>query len=87
MPEQEPNQPAHRPTVADVDPSVLAVDSLPDETRMHGNADETEAIQSNSGDLMPVAGEHGDHVDGRLDDGPVQEVEDTGETGEDGQEG
>lgn len=60
-----------RPTIADVDPSVLAVDSLSDETRVHGNADETDVVQSNSGDLIPATGPDGDTLVGRLDDGPT----------------
>ena len=63
----------HRPTVADVDPSVLAVDALPDETRVHSGGDETGAVQSDSGDLMPTSGEDGDHVEGRLDGGPQEQ--------------
>lgn len=33
-----------RPTVRDVDPRVLAVDALPDDIRLRGNADETEEV-------------------------------------------
>lgn len=33
-----------RPTVNDVDPHVLAVDAMPDEVRVAGNADETEEV-------------------------------------------
>lgn len=79
MPDRDPHaERAHRPTVADVDPSVLAVDAMPDEMRTHGNADETESVQSNSGDVLPTAGEDGDHVEGRLDDG-AQEQRPAGE--------
>jgi hypothetical protein len=37
-------RPTHRPTVNDVDPHVLAVDAIPDEIRVRGNADETEEV-------------------------------------------
>ncbi|MDQ3306928.1 MAG: hypothetical protein M3499_00965 [Actinomycetota bacterium] len=44
-----------KPTVDDVDPSVLAVDALPDETRMHGDGDETERVVLGDGSLAPTA--------------------------------
>jgi len=44
----------HKPTVDDVDPSVLAVNSLPDETRMHGDGDETERVVLGDGSLAPT---------------------------------
>lgn len=37
--------------VSDVDPHVLAVDSVPDELRAHGNADETEEVMA-AGDQL-----------------------------------
>lgn len=40
-----------RPMVSDIDPHVLAVDALPDEVRLRGNADETEEVMS-AGDQM-----------------------------------
>ena len=40
-----------RPMVSDVDPHVLAVDSVPDELRAHGNADETEEVMA-AGDQL-----------------------------------
>ena len=43
-----------KPTVDDVDPSVLAVDALPDETRMHGDGDETERVVLGDGSLAPT---------------------------------
>jgi hypothetical protein len=43
-----------KPTIADVDPNVLAVNSMPDEQRMHGNADETERVVLGDGSVAPV---------------------------------
>ncbi|CAN5153227.1 MAG: hypothetical protein H0V13_00835 [Nocardioidaceae bacterium] len=43
-----------RPTVDDVDPSVMAVNALPDETRMHGDGDETERVVLGDGSLAPT---------------------------------
>jgi hypothetical protein len=45
---------SHRPTVHDVDPNVMAVDSLPDEVRLHGDADETSSAQLGDGSIAPV---------------------------------
>lgn len=42
-----------RPTVGDVDPQVLGVDSLDDQTRMHAD-DETGLVQVSGGGLMAV---------------------------------
>ncbi|WP_262848147.1 hypothetical protein [Mumia quercus] len=49
-----PDRESHRPTVEDVDPSVLAVNSTPDEVRMHGNPDETEVVQRGDGAVGPA---------------------------------
>jgi hypothetical protein len=43
-----------KPTVDDVDPSVMAVNSEHDETRMHGDADETERVVLGDGSLAPT---------------------------------
>jgi hypothetical protein len=44
-----------RPTVDDVDPEALAVHSVDDITRTHGDGDETERVASATGDIEPVA--------------------------------
>ncbi|MBW9207156.1 hypothetical protein KV097_14515 [Mumia sp. zg.B17] len=49
-----PDRESHRPTVDDVDPSVLAVNSTPDTVRTHGNMDETEVVQRGDGAVGPV---------------------------------
>ena len=38
----------------EIDPNVLAVHSESDVTRLHGNADETERVQTATGALAPV---------------------------------
>ncbi len=43
-----------RPTVDDVDPEALAVHSVDDITRTHGDGDETERVASATGDIEPV---------------------------------
>jgi hypothetical protein len=43
-----------KPTVADVDPNVMAVNSMHDEQRMHGNADETERVMLGDGSVAQV---------------------------------
>jgi hypothetical protein len=45
---------ARRPTVDDVDPDALAVHSVDDITRTHGDGDETEQVASATGDLERV---------------------------------
>jgi hypothetical protein len=35
---------SRRPTVNDVDPHVLAVNAIPDDIRVRGNADETQEV-------------------------------------------
>ncbi|WP_370617664.1 hypothetical protein [Mumia sp. Pv 4-285] len=50
----QPSREAHRPTVEDVDPSVLAVNATPDEVRLHGDPDETETVQRGDGAVGPV---------------------------------
>jgi hypothetical protein len=49
-----PDRESHRPTVEDVDPSVLAVNSTPDSVRTHGNLDETEVVQRGDGAVGPA---------------------------------
>jgi hypothetical protein len=46
-----------------VDPSALAVHSESDVTRMHGNADETERVQTATGAMAPVDPEETDAAD------------------------
>jgi len=40
-----------KPTVADVDPNVLAVNSQSDQQRLHGDADETERVVLGDGSV------------------------------------
>ncbi|MBM7785098.1 hypothetical protein [Tenggerimyces flavus] len=47
-------QESRRPTVDDVDPEALAIHSMDDITRMHGDGDETERIASATGDVELV---------------------------------
>ena len=65
-----PDRESHRPTVYDVDTSVLAVNSTPDSVRTHGNLDETEVVQRGDGE-PPDAGGAGS-LRGRLDPMPVR---------------
>jgi len=46
--------PHDEPTGYEIDPSVLAVHSESDVTRTHGDADETERVQTATGALAPV---------------------------------
>ncbi len=41
----------------EIDPRALAVNSEDDRTRMHGNADETERVQTATGAIAPVPDE------------------------------
>lgn len=50
-PMSEKRRRSGRPTIRDVDPHVMAVDAMPDETRLRGNADETEEVLS-AGDQL-----------------------------------
>jgi hypothetical protein len=43
-----------KPTVADVDPNVLAVNSMSDQQRTHGNQDETERVVLGDGSTATV---------------------------------
>ena len=43
-----------KPTVADVDPNVLAVNSMSDQQRTHGNQDETERVVLGDGSTASV---------------------------------
>jgi hypothetical protein len=43
-----------RPTIADVDPNVLAVNSMSDQQRTHGNQDETERVVLGDGSTAQV---------------------------------
>ena len=44
-----------KPTIADVDPNVLAVNSMSDQQRTHGNQDETERVVLGDGSTAQVA--------------------------------
>ena len=44
----------HKPTIADVDPNVLAVNSMSDQQRTHGNQDETERVVLGDGSTAQV---------------------------------
>lgn len=46
--------PGRRPTVEEVDPEALAANALDDQTRMHGEGDETELVQGAGGHVLPV---------------------------------
>jgi len=48
---EKPKRRTGRLTVRDVDPHVMAVDAVPDEIRVRGNADETEEVMS-AGDQL-----------------------------------
>ncbi|MGH1561540.1 hypothetical protein [Mumia sp. DW29H23] len=50
----QPSRESDRPTVADVDPSVLAVNATPDSVRLHGDPDETETVQRGDGAIGPA---------------------------------
>ena len=43
-----------KPTIADVDPNVLAVNSMSDQQRTHGNQDETERVVLGDGSTAQV---------------------------------
>ncbi len=58
-------QESRRPTVDDVDPEALAVHSIDDITRTHGDGDETDRIASATGDVERVE----DPADDLDDDG------------------
>lgn len=53
LPRDEPER-SGRPTVDDVDPAALAVNSVDDITRMHGDGDETNQVVTAAGDIQPV---------------------------------
>lgn len=55
--------PHDEPTGYEVDPSALAVHSESDVTRLHGNADETERVQTATGAMAPVDPEDTDAAD------------------------
>lgn len=42
---------ARKPTIADVDPNALAVNSMSDQDRKHGNLDETERVVLGDGSV------------------------------------
>ena len=43
-----------KPTIADVDPNVLAVNSMSDQQRTHGDQDETERVVLGDGSTAQV---------------------------------
>jgi hypothetical protein len=43
-----------RPTIDDVDPEAMAVNSVDDQTRLHADADETEVVES-GGEVRQVS--------------------------------
>jgi hypothetical protein len=62
----------YRPTVADVDPDAMAVNSLHDTERVHGDPTESEIVNS-TGEVLPVDEENdGDSID-RPDPDPSRE--------------